>query len=159
MTADERLAELGITLPDVPKPRWAYVPAVHSGDLLFISGQIAIVGGRPLHAGKLGREVGVAAGAEAARGCAISALAVAKRELGSLDRVARVVKTTVFIASAEGSATSRPSPTAPRNCSATFSASRDSARVRPWAWRRCRWAPASRRSLSSRCAAAERVLC
>jgi enamine deaminase RidA (YjgF/YER057c/UK114 family) len=102
MTADERLAELGITLPDVPKPRWAYVPAVRSGDLLFISGQIAIVDGRPLHPGKLGRDVDVAAGAEAARGCAISALAVAKRELGSLDRVARVVKTTVFVASAEG---------------------------------------------------------
>jgi enamine deaminase RidA (YjgF/YER057c/UK114 family) len=86
----------------VAKPRWAYVPAVRSGSLLFVSGQIATEDGRPLHPGKLGREVDVASGQEAARGCAISALAIARAEAGSLDNVARVVKLTVYVASSEG---------------------------------------------------------
>jgi enamine deaminase RidA (YjgF/YER057c/UK114 family) len=99
---EDRLHELGITLPDIPAPRWAYVPCVRSGDLLFVSGQIGIREGKVMHPGKLGRDVDVPAGQEAARGCAIQALAVVRRELGSLDRVARVVKSTVFVASAEG---------------------------------------------------------
>jgi enamine deaminase RidA (YjgF/YER057c/UK114 family) len=99
---DDRLAELRVTLPAVSKPRWAYVPAVLSGNLLFISGQIGTENGRILHPGKLGREIDVAAGQEAARAAAVSALAVARDALGSLDRVTRVVKLTVFVASAEG---------------------------------------------------------
>ncbi len=102
MTAEQRLVDLGITLPDVAKPRWTYAPCVRSGNLLFISGQIAISAGRPVHPGKLGAEVTVEQGAEAARGCAFSALAVARQAAGSLDEIARVVKTTVFVASADG---------------------------------------------------------
>jgi len=102
MSADARLAELGITLAPPPKPRWAYAPAVRSGNLLFVSGQIATEAGRPLHPGKLGAEVDVASGAEAARACAISALAIVKHEAGSLDSVGRVVKLTVYVASAPG---------------------------------------------------------
>ena len=101
-TAEERLVELGIELPSVAKPRWAYVPAMRTGNLLFVSGQIATEDGRVLHPGKLGREVDVASGKEAARGCAISALAIARKELGTLDLVTRVVKSTVFVASAQG---------------------------------------------------------
>jgi enamine deaminase RidA (YjgF/YER057c/UK114 family) len=101
-TPEEQLASLGITLPGVPAPRWAYVPAVRSGNLLFISGQIATADGKIMHPGKLGREVDVASAQQAARGCAIQALAVAKQELGSVDRIARVVKSTVYVASAEG---------------------------------------------------------
>ncbi len=101
-TAEERVIELGIELPAVATPRWAYVPAVRTGNLLFVSGQIATEDGRVLHPGKLGREVDVPSGQEAARGCAVSALAVARKELGSLDRVTRVVKSTVFVASADG---------------------------------------------------------
>ena len=101
-TPEQRIIELGITLPEVAKPRWAYRPCVRSGNLLFVSGQIATEAGRILHPGKLGREVDVASGVEAARGCAISALAVVRRELGSLDDVAQVVKLTVFVASADG---------------------------------------------------------
>ena len=101
-TPEERIVELGITLPEVTKPRWAYRPCVRSGNLLFISGQIATEAGRILHPGKLGREVDLASGVEAARGCAISALAIVRNELGSLDKVAQVVKLTVFVASAEG---------------------------------------------------------
>lgn len=101
-TPEQRIIELGITLPEVAKPRWAYRPCVRSGNLLFISGQIATEAGRILHPGKLGREVDVASGVEAARGCAISALAIVRKELGSLDNVAQVVKLTVFVASADG---------------------------------------------------------
>ena len=100
-TTDERLQELGITLPEVTKPRWAYVPSVQAGNLLFISGQIGVEDGHVLHPGKLGRQVDVPQGQEAARGCALAALAVARAAVG-LDRVFRVVKTTVFVASAEG---------------------------------------------------------
>ena len=102
MTPEHRVAELGIILPDVPKPRWAYAPWVRSGDLVFVSGQIATEDGRVLHPGKLGREVDVEHGREAARGCAISALAVVRQAAGSLDHVVRVVKLTVFVASAGG---------------------------------------------------------
>lgn len=102
MNAEQRLVELGITLPPVSKPRWAYSPCVRSGNLIFVSGQIATEAGRPLHPGKLGREVDVASGVEAARGCAINALAVVRAELGTLDAVTRVVKLTVYVASAEG---------------------------------------------------------
>ena len=70
-TPEQRIVELGITLPEVAKPRWAYRPCVRSGNLLFVSGQIATEAGRILHPGKLGREVDVASGVEAARGCAI----------------------------------------------------------------------------------------
>ena len=101
-TPEDRLAALGVTLPPVAKPRWAYVPAVRAGNLLFISGQIATEAGRILHPGKLGREVDVSSAQEAARGCAISALAVARDALGSLEHVVRVVKLIVFVASAEG---------------------------------------------------------
>jgi len=102
MSAEQRIAELGITLPPVPKPRWAYAPCVRTGNLIFVSGQIATEAGRPLHPGKLGREVDVPSGIEAARGCAINALAVVRAELGTLDVVTRVVKLTVYVASAEG---------------------------------------------------------
>jgi len=102
MNAEARLKELGITLPEVAKPRWAYVPCVRTGNLIFVSGQIGTEDGRILHPGKLGREIDVATGQQAARAGAISALAVVRRELGSLDKVVRAVKSLVFVASAEG---------------------------------------------------------
>jgi enamine deaminase RidA (YjgF/YER057c/UK114 family) len=102
MSAEARITELGIALPPVAKPRWAYVPAVRSGNLVFVSGQIGVKDGAVVHPGKLGREVDVDRGREAARACAVSALAVVRGELGSLDNVARVVKLTVYVASAEG---------------------------------------------------------
>ncbi len=101
-TPEEQLKLLNITLPPVPTPRWAYVPCVRSGDLLFVSGQIGVVDGKFIHPGKLGDGVTVEQGREAARGCAIQALAVVRQELGSLDNVSRVVKATVFVASAVG---------------------------------------------------------
>lgn len=101
-TAEERIAELGITLPEVGKPRWAYVPCVRTGNLVFVSGQIGVRDGKFISPGKLGRDLDVAAGLEAARGCAVQALAVVRAEVGSLDNVTRVVKSTVYVASADG---------------------------------------------------------
>ena len=86
MTIETRLAELGITLPDAPAPAANYVPYVISGNTLYVSGQIS-----PLK-GRLGADMTVEAGAEAARGCGLALLAQAKAALGSLDRVKRVVR-------------------------------------------------------------------
>ncbi len=91
MSIETKLAELGITLPEAPAPAANYVPFVISGNLLFVSGQISAA------KGKLGAEVTVDQGAEAARGCGLSLLAQAKTALGSLDRIKRVVKLGGFV--------------------------------------------------------------
>lgn len=91
MSIDSKLAELGITLPEAPAPAANYVPYVISGKMLFVSGQISGLKGR------LGDDLGVDQGAEAARGCGLSLLAQARAALGSLDRVVRVVKLGGFV--------------------------------------------------------------
>ena len=91
MTIETRLAELGITLPDAPAPAANYVPYVISGNLLYVSGQISPVKGR------LGADLAVEAGAEAARACGLALLAQARAALGSLDRVQRVVRLGGFV--------------------------------------------------------------
>ena len=94
---DQRLADLGISLPDAPPPAASYVPTVQTGSLVFISGQISQLDGALIR-GKLGQDMDVAAGALAARSCALSLLAQMKRACGGdLDRVARVVKLTGFV--------------------------------------------------------------
>ena len=98
MSIDDRLRALNITLPDAPSPAANYVPAVRSGQLLFVSGQIA-AGPDGLIRGRLGGDMDVAQGAAAARACGLSLLAQARAALGSLDRVARVVKLTGFVTS------------------------------------------------------------
>lgn len=98
MSIDARLTELNITLPDAPAPAANYVPYVQSGKHLFVSGQIS-AGPGGLIKGRLGENMDVAAGAAAARACGLSLLAQAQAALGSLDKVARVVKLTGFVAS------------------------------------------------------------
>ena len=100
MTIAARLAELGIVLPVPPAPVAAYVPFVQAGDLLFISGQVPMQDGKMRYAGKVGGAVDIAQGQEAARLCAVNILAQAQAALGSLDRVARVVKLGGFVACA-----------------------------------------------------------
>jgi len=102
MSFDAQLIRLGIELPPPPKPVASYVPAVLAGDLLFLSGILPFRDGHVAVTGKVGREVTVERGAEAARLALLNALAVVKQELGSLDRVRRVVRVVGHVASAEG---------------------------------------------------------
>ena len=96
-TIDARLTELGLTLPEAPMPAANYVPFVRSGNLVFVSGQIS-QGPDGLTKGKLGAELDVAAGAAAARQCALSLVAQLRAACdGDLDRVVRVVKLTGFV--------------------------------------------------------------
>jgi enamine deaminase RidA (YjgF/YER057c/UK114 family) len=101
-TPEERLEQLGVTLPAPTAPVAAYVPCVRTGNLVYVSGQVPLVDGKPSHLGRLGAEVGLEEGAAAARTCAVNLLAALKAELGELSRVRRVVKVTVFVASEPG---------------------------------------------------------
>lgn len=93
-----RLAELGITLPVPAAPVAAYVPTVEAGGFLYVSGQVSFVDGE-LVKGRLGENVSLEEGVIAARGCGLMLLAQAQAALGSLDRIARVVKLGAFISS------------------------------------------------------------
>jgi enamine deaminase RidA (YjgF/YER057c/UK114 family) len=97
-TADSRLADLGIRLPDPPSPFGAYVEAVQTGNLLFLSGMLATAGHAVTIAGIVGKDLDVPKGRDAARTAALNVLAVARQHLGSLDRVSRVVRLGVSIA-------------------------------------------------------------
>jgi len=101
-TPEQSLAALDITLPNAPKPVAAYIPSVRSGSHLFVSGQVPFREGTLMMTGALPKAGSVDEAAAAARQCALNALAVARAELGSLDRVARVVKLGVFVASEPG---------------------------------------------------------
>lgn len=102
MGPEEKLKSLGLELPEPPKPVATYVPAVRAGSLLFLSGVLPMRDGQLAFVGKLGRELSLAQGAEAAKIAILNALAIAKQELGSLDRITRVVKVVGHVASAEG---------------------------------------------------------
>ena len=102
MSFDAKLAELGITLPPAPKPVATYIPAVRVGDLIFLSGTGPFKDGQIAFAGKLGRDLTVEQGYEAARLTLLNALAMVRQELGTLDRVVRIVRLTGHVASAEG---------------------------------------------------------
>jgi enamine deaminase RidA (YjgF/YER057c/UK114 family) len=96
MSIEARLAELGITLPEPAAPVAAYVPVVIAGGLAYVSGQVSFVDGVLLK-GRLGEDVTLEQGIEAAQGCGLMILAQLKAALGSLERVERVVKLGAFI--------------------------------------------------------------
>ena len=96
---DQRLADLGLKLPEAPQPVANYVPFLLTGDLLFISGQIAKDASGRVHTGTLGAGVSIEEGQEAARHCALNLLAQAKAALGDLSRVAQILRLTGFVAS------------------------------------------------------------
>jgi len=96
-----RLAELGISLPQVAPPLAAYVPAVQSGNYVYVSGQLPMVGGKLAQTGKVGAEVTAEQGAELARTCAVNVLAAVEALVG-LGRVVKIVKVVGFVASAPG---------------------------------------------------------
>ncbi|MBD0690740.1 RidA family protein [Streptomyces sp. CBMA123] len=97
---ESKLAELGLTLPPVAAPVAAYVPAVQSGEFVFTSGQLPVVGGKLPSTGKVGAEVSPEEAKELAQTCALNALAAVKSVIGDLDRIERVVKVVGFVASA-----------------------------------------------------------
>ena len=97
MMIEDKLASLGITLPSPPAPAGSYVPVVVSHNLAFVAGQIPTEAGQVKFRGKVGTDLSIEAGQQAARLCTINALAQLKTALGSLDRVRRVVKVTGFV--------------------------------------------------------------
>jgi enamine deaminase RidA (YjgF/YER057c/UK114 family) len=96
MSIEAKLAELGITLPEAAAPVAAYVPVVIAGGLAFVSGQVSFVDGVRRN-GRLGEDLSLEQGIEAAQGCGLMILAQLKAALGSLDRVERVVKLGCFV--------------------------------------------------------------
>ncbi|WP_263366730.1 RidA family protein [Edaphobacter bradus] len=96
--ADRRLQDLGIQLPAPPTPFGTYVETVQTGNLFFLSGMLPVVDHKPKYLGRLGKELDAEAGRDAVYTAALNALAAAKEHLGSLDRVTRVVRLGVFIA-------------------------------------------------------------
>src|SRR5438445_1719369 len=96
--AAERVAKLGIHLPDAPTTFGAYVPAVQTGNLLFLSGMLATSGHTATAVGVVGKDLDVQAGREAAYTAALNVLALTKKQLGSLNRVSHVVRLGVYVA-------------------------------------------------------------
>jgi enamine deaminase RidA (YjgF/YER057c/UK114 family) len=92
------MQDLGIELPAAPTPFGSYVETVQTGNLLFLSGMLPVVDHKPKYLGRLGKELDTEAGRDAAYTAALSALAAARRHLGSLDKVTRVVRLGVFMA-------------------------------------------------------------
>ncbi|MGH9416524.1 MAG: RidA family protein [Terriglobales bacterium] len=105
--AEQRLRELGIELPAAPTPLGTYVEAVQTGNLLFLSGMLPVVNHKAKYVGRVGRELDLAAGRDAAATAALGVLAAARQHLGSLDRVTRVIRLVVYIATA-GDAVDQP---------------------------------------------------
>jgi enamine deaminase RidA (YjgF/YER057c/UK114 family) len=102
MSAADRLAALGLTLPPVAAPVAAYQPAVRTGPYVYVSGQVPVTDGKLAGAGKVGAEVTAEDAAAMARTCALNAIAAAAEAAGGLDRIRRIVKVVGFVASAPG---------------------------------------------------------
>ncbi|MDO8746569.1 MAG: RidA family protein [Thermodesulfovibrionales bacterium] len=100
MTPEERLKQLGIELPDAPKPLGSYVPLVRTGNLVFLSGILPLVEGKLTREGQVGEKVTVDEAREDARTAAINALAILKSNLGTLNKISRCVKITGYVSSA-----------------------------------------------------------
>ncbi|MDA8175138.1 MAG: RidA family protein [Nitrospiraceae bacterium] len=100
MSPEDKLKELGIELPAPAKPLGIYVPALRTGDLVYLSGMLPLKDGALVCTGKLGEQVDIAQGASAARIAAINAIAALKAEIGNLEKVKRCVRLSGYVASA-----------------------------------------------------------
>ena len=98
-TPEERLAELGLSVPEVAKPVAAYIPALRSGNHVYTSGQLPMRDGQLMLTGKVGGEVSQDEAVECARQCALNALAAIRAEVGDLSAIKRIVKVVAFVAS------------------------------------------------------------
>jgi enamine deaminase RidA (YjgF/YER057c/UK114 family) len=141
-TPRERLAELGVNLPPVTPPVAAYIPAVRTGNHVYVSGQVPVADGKVLATGKVGGEITPDQAKDLAARCALNILA-AVDDLVGLDHVVRVVKVVGFVASADGF-------TEPASSSWTCSATPDATRAVRSACSSCRWAYRSKLKRSSK---------
>ena len=98
-TPEERLASLGLSVPEVAKPVAAYIPAVRTGSYVFTSGQLPMRDGQLLTTGKVGGEVSAEEAVACAQQCALNAIAAVKAEVGDLSQIKRIVKVVAFVAS------------------------------------------------------------
>lgn len=94
--------QFGYEIPEAPKPLAAYIPAIQEGNLVYTSGQLPMQAGQLKYSGKLGRDISDEDAKKAAEICLINCLSVVKSVVGSLENIERIVKLTVFVASAEG---------------------------------------------------------
>jgi enamine deaminase RidA (YjgF/YER057c/UK114 family) len=99
--ADERIADIGMEIPPPPTPFGAYAEAVQTGNLLFLSGTLPVLNGLPQYRGRLGAEIDAEQAWSATRLAALNALAIAKHHLGSLNRISRVVRLGVMLATSD----------------------------------------------------------
>lgn len=99
---EERIKDLGFDVPEAPKPLAAYIPALIEGSLVYTAGQLPMASGQLKFKGKLGSEVTEEEGQKAAELCALNCLSVIKSAAGSLDKIERIIKVTVFVNSADG---------------------------------------------------------
>ena len=106
MNPEDKLAELGLTLPNPPTAAGSYVPTVRTGNLLFCAGTIAVFNGQQTHVGQVGKEQTIETGKKAAEICALNTLANIKAAVGSLDQVNRIVMVNGFVNAVDGFADS-----------------------------------------------------
>jgi enamine deaminase RidA (YjgF/YER057c/UK114 family) len=99
---EKKIEALGLELPEVPQPVASYIPAVHSGNYVFTSGQIPVIKGELKRRGKVGSDLSIEEGYECARVAALNCLAAVKSVVGTLDRMKRVVRVVGFVSSAPG---------------------------------------------------------
>jgi enamine deaminase RidA (YjgF/YER057c/UK114 family) len=99
---EDKLKQMGITIPEAAKPLAAYIPATQVGNLVMTSGQVPVVAGSIKYLGKVGKDITEEEGMEAAKLCATNCLSAVKSIIGNLDKIKRIVKLTVFVNSAEG---------------------------------------------------------
>ena len=99
---EEKLKKLNIKIPVAPKPLASYIPVTRVGNLVFTAGQIPLENGTLKYKGKIGKEIDLETGKEAAKLCAINCISVIKSEIDDLDKIKKIVKVTVFVNSADG---------------------------------------------------------
>ena len=102
MSVQDKLKELGITLPTPPQPAGAYVRAKKTGNLIFVAGQLPLVSGELKYIGRIGDDLSIEDGYEAAKICALNVLSILNAEAGSLDNIAQLVRVEGFVCSADG---------------------------------------------------------
>jgi enamine deaminase RidA (YjgF/YER057c/UK114 family) len=102
MSIENKLKALGITLPTPPQPAGAYVRAKKTGNLIFVAGQLPLVAGKLEYSGRVGEDISIEEGYEAAKICALNVLSILQAEAGSLDAIVQLVRVEGFVCSADG---------------------------------------------------------